>query len=76
MRLGAYFNGTGDGVGQWQSEPMRFVLPNDVAPGATATITVTLTAPTAKGTYTLRNRLVKENVAWFTPLQTTTITVN
>ena len=76
VRLGAYFNGTGDGVGQWQSEPMRFVLPNDVAPGATAIITVTLTAPTAKGTYTLRNRLVKENVAWFTPLQTTTITVN
>ena len=75
VRLGAYFNGTGDGVGNWQSEPMRFNLPNNVAPGASATINVSLTAPTTAGIYTLRNRLVQEYVAWFDDLLKTTVTV-
>jgi uncharacterized membrane protein len=76
VRLGVYFNGTSDAVGGWQTEPLRYVLPHDVAPGETVNITVTITAPSAPGTYILRNRLVKEYVSWFAPLQTTTVTVN
>ena len=75
VRLGAYFNGTSDAVGGWQTEPLRFNLPNNVSPGASATINVSLTAPTAAGTYTLRNRLVQENVSWFDDMLKTTVSV-
>ena len=75
VRLGAYFNGTSDAVGGWQTEPQRFNLPNNVAPGASATINVSLTAPSTAGTYTLRNRLVQENVSWFDDVLKSTVTV-
>jgi glucose/arabinose dehydrogenase len=73
--LGVYFDGTSDDIGAWASEPKRFSLPNDVAPGGSVTIQVTMTAPTAPGTYVLRHRMVKEFVNWFLPLQKTTVTV-
>ena len=75
VRLGAYFNGTGDDVGAWQTEPLRYALPGNVAPGASATINVSITAPTAPGTYTLRNRLVQEQVAWFADMLKTSVVV-
>ena len=53
----------------------RFALPNDVAPGASVTIQVTMTAPSAPGSYVLRHRMVKESVNWFVPLQKTAVTV-
>jgi len=52
--LGVYFTGTGDAPGQWTTEPMRAFLSSDLAPGASETITVTATAPSAPGVYVLR----------------------
>jgi glucose/arabinose dehydrogenase len=75
VHLGVYFDGNSDAIGDWATEPTRFQLSNDVAPGASATVTVTVTAPTTAGNYVLRQRLVKEQFAWFTPLQTTNVVV-
>ena len=54
----------------------RFNLPHDVAPGASVTISVSVTAPNQAGSYVLRHRMVKEQVAWFTQIQKTNVTVN
>jgi hypothetical protein len=75
VQLGAYFDGSSDAIGAWATEPKRFALPHDVAPGESITISVTMTAPSAPGTYVLRHRMVKEFVNWFNPLQKTTVTV-
>jgi glucose/arabinose dehydrogenase len=75
VHLGVYFNGNSDAIYDWTSEPIRFVLPQDVAPGASVTVTVTVTAPTTPGNYVLRQRLVKENVQWFDQLQATPVSV-
>jgi len=52
----------------------RTPLGADVAPNTTRTVSVTVTVPSAPGTYQLRIALVKEGVAWFPPSapQTTT----
>src|SRR5262249_38927761 len=55
--------------------PVRFVLPEDVPLGASATIVVTVTAPTAPGNYVLRQRMVKESVSWFSDLQKTNVVI-
>jgi glucose/arabinose dehydrogenase len=75
VHLGVYFDGNSDNIYDWQSEPLRFVLPNDVPPGASATIVVTATAPAAPGNYVLRQRMVKEFVGWFSDLQKTNVAV-
>lgn len=75
VRLGAYFDGTSDTIGAWPTEPRRISLPNDVLPGQSVTLTVTATAPTTAGTYTLRMRMVAEGTSWFTPLHKTTVAV-
>jgi len=75
VHLGVYFNGKSDAIGDWTSEPVRFSLASDVAPGGSATITITMTAPSAAGSYVLRQRLVKEQVSWFTQLQKTNVVV-
>jgi len=75
LDLGAYFDGTGDGIGQWQTEPIRAFLTADVAPRATGTILVTLAAPTTPGSYDLRLRMVEENLTWFDQFQKSTISV-
>jgi glucose/arabinose dehydrogenase len=64
VRLGVYFNGSSDAVYAWPSEPKRISLPYDVAPGASVTLNVLLTAPSISGTYTLRHRIVKEGIGW------------
>ncbi|MDE3103008.1 MAG: hypothetical protein KGJ98_12320, partial [Chloroflexota bacterium] len=46
-----------------------------VAPGAVATATAQITAPTTPGSYLLRLALVKEGVAWFPPSQVFPVTV-
>jgi hypothetical protein len=76
VRLGVYFGGSSDAVGAWPAEPKRYNLPFDVAPGQSATLTVKIAAPATGGSYTLRNRLVKENVSWFSSLQKTSVFVN
>lgn len=49
----------------WQSDA-RFVLPADVAPGATISMTVPVTAPGSMSATFLEAALVKENQLWFT----------
>jgi hypothetical protein len=75
VHLAAYFGGTSDACCTWSSEPIRFNLPNDLAPGASATITVTIAAPNATGSYVLRHRMVKEGVAWFDTMDKINVTV-
>ena len=43
----------------------RGALPNDVAPGQSAVVTVPIISPDAVGPYTLRLDLVQEGVTWF-----------
>jgi hypothetical protein len=69
VRLGVHFGNASDFPGDGWVTDQRFFLPNDVAPGAVATIQVNVTAPTTPGTYILRHRMVKENVAWFNQIQ-------
>lgn len=68
VRLGVHFGARSDepGVG-WVTDE-RFDLPRDIAPGASVTLRVTVTAP-GGGEFVLRHRLVKEEVAWFSDVQ-------
>lgn len=43
----------------------RALLPNDLMPGASATLRVTVLAPPEPGNYKLRFSMVQEHVAWF-----------
>ncbi len=74
--LGVYFNGGSDAIYDWPSEPIRLSLPNDVAPGQSVTVPVTITAPLVAGTYVLRHRMVQENVQWFSQLLKTNTVVD
>lgn len=74
VQLGFYYDAPNDLPFTWATEPLRAALPNDVAPGASVTVAVTLTAPMTSGTFTLRHRLVKEGISWFTQLNKRTIT--
>ena len=65
VNLAAYFDAASDIAGAWTSEPVRFALPHDVAPGASVIVPILITAPLAPGDHVLRIRLVKENMAWF-----------
>jgi glucose/arabinose dehydrogenase len=60
VRLAVWFGGSSDTPPTGASAPIRFDLPFDVLPGASATLTVSIAAPLTAGTYTLRNRLVHE----------------
>ena len=75
VRLGVYFDAPNDDVGSWSSEPVRFDLAGDVPPGGSATIQVTMTAPTSPGDHVLRFRLVSGNTTWFSQVLAQTITV-
>jgi glucose/arabinose dehydrogenase len=75
VRLGVYLDGTSDAAGAWTKEPLRFNLTRDIAPGASFTFQVTFKAPTTPGNYVLRQRMVKELVAWFDTMQKTNVAV-
>jgi glucose/arabinose dehydrogenase len=76
VHLAVYFGGASDAVGAWSVDPIRFNLPKDLAPGQRVTISVTMTAPLAKGSYILRLRMVKEGLPfWFTDMKKTNVTV-
>jgi uncharacterized membrane protein len=77
VRLGIHFATSGavtTGSG-WLTD-QRWVLPNDVPPGGSATITVSVTAPSTPGSYVLQAQMVKEQVAWFQQVQNTNVTVS
>ncbi|MFO0883434.1 MAG: hypothetical protein U0894_04485 [Pirellulales bacterium] len=73
VRLAAYFDAPSDQVGAWTSEPLRFTLPSDVAPGASVTVNMALAAPST-GDHVLRYRMVKASL-WSANLATAAITV-
>jgi glucose/arabinose dehydrogenase len=75
VRLGVYFGGDSDAVGAWPKEPQRFAMTRNIAPGQSFTFNVTIAAPTTPGNYILRDRLVKENVAWFDTIDKINVTV-
>jgi hypothetical protein len=54
----------------------RFVLPGDVPPGGSVTLNVQVTPPNTTGSFTLRQRMVKEYVAWFDQIQKTSVSVS
>jgi glucose/arabinose dehydrogenase len=60
VRLGVYFGGTSDAVGDWISPPILLTLSKDIAPGKSATFTVKIAAPATAGDYVLRNRMVQD----------------
>ena len=74
VRLGIHFASSATGW-NWATD-QRFTVPNDVAPGQTVTLNVTVKAPADGGAYILKHRMVKEGVAWFDQAQTTSVTVN
>lgn len=76
VRLGVHFGTASDWPHDGWATDQRFMLPNDVAPGASATIRVNVTAPTAPGNYVLRHRMVKEGVVWFDQIQKANVVVN
>lgn len=73
-KLAAYFSGKSDRVGDWTSEPVRFALANNVAPGQTIRVTVSMMAPAESGQVTLRHRLVTGQ-QWSTALTKNLLTV-
>ncbi|HLG69272.1 MAG TPA: carboxypeptidase regulatory-like domain-containing protein, partial [Chloroflexota bacterium] len=76
VRLGVEFGTQSDVPGDGWATDQRFDLPADVPAGGVLTLSVTVTAPPTPGTYVLRHRMVKENVAWFAQSQTTQVTVS
>jgi len=75
VRLGIHFGTASDVPGTGWATDQRFSLPADVAPGASVTLSVSVTAPLGGGSYVLRHRMVKEGVTWFDQIQKTNVTV-
>jgi hypothetical protein len=76
VRLGVEFGTASDFPGDGWATDQRFFLPNDVPSGGTVTLNAAVTAPSTGGNYVLRNRMVKENVAWFDQIQKTGVVVD
>jgi hypothetical protein len=74
VRLGVHFGGASDACCNWATDE-RFALPNDLPPGGSYTYTINVTAPSTGGPYVLRQQMVKENVAWFSQIHKTNVTV-
>jgi len=75
--LGIHFAAHGGGYPAsipWSTD-QRVVLPTSVAPNSSITLSVTVTAPTTPGTYTLEYQMVQEGVAWFSQFLDTSQTV-
>jgi uncharacterized protein YkwD len=60
--------------GSWATD-QRWALPANIAPGGSATIKVTVTAPGTAGSYTLQEEMVQESVAWFSTYLNSAVTV-
>jgi hypothetical protein len=55
---------------------LAFSIPNDVAPGASVTFSVTVTAPTTRGSMYLEAEMIKEHQFWFSEVAWIQITVS
>lgn len=53
----------------------RFYLPVDLAPGASYTLTLNVSAPAESGTYVLRHRMIKGDGEWFADIDKATVRV-
>ncbi len=60
--------------GTWATD-QRWALPSNILPGHSATIAVTVTAPSTAGSYTLQEEMVQEGVAWFAQYLNNAVTV-
>jgi hypothetical protein len=63
VRLGYHWADLANTIVVWDGQ--RSALPADVPVGGSATVAVTIPAPTKPGTYVLQLDLVREGVAWF-----------
>jgi hypothetical protein len=75
--LDVLFSSTGGGVNSgthytWQA----FSLPNDVASGASVTLTITVTAPSQAGSMYVEYQMAKTNQFWFDQYADVTATVS
>jgi spore germination protein YaaH len=71
VKLDLHFTTTPGGsayISRWATSQV-YALAADVAPGATATFTVTATAPSTAGTYYLEAEMFKNQQFWFTQAQ-------
>jgi hypothetical protein len=75
VRLGVSFGTSNDTAGVGWATDQRFSLPGDLAPGASVTLSLSVTPPAGTGSYVLRQRMVKEGLAWFEQMQKTSVTV-
>src|SRR5438132_1140644 len=59
----------------WKTS-QAFALPGSVNPGSSVTVTVTVTAPSSKGSMFLEAEMIKEHQFWFTQVSSAAVTVN
>jgi GH18 family chitinase len=82
VHLGLHFSRAGGGwplqvasyYSAWLTD-QRFALPNDLAPGATSTLSIIATAPSAFGPMVLEAEMVKEQKFWFEQWASTAVHV-
>jgi hypothetical protein len=79
VHLGIHFTTAGGGeavdYASWLTD-QRFVLPADVPPGGSATITVYVSAPNNSGSMFIEYQMVSENQFWFGQFQDVSVTVS
>ena len=77
VRLGVHFGTKGGGFPAsypWLTD-QRVSLAGDVAPGASVTLTIAVTAPSSGGNDVLEYQMVKENQFWFSQFSDVAVTV-
>jgi hypothetical protein len=78
VRLGVHFSSTGGGfgTGNWYTD-QRVSLPNDLGPGASVTLPITVTAPSSPiGNLVLEYQMVKEDQFWFAQFADVPVTIS
>jgi spore germination protein YaaH len=78
VELNLHFTSRTGGSGVMSSwfDSYSFQLPQDVAPGQSVTVTVTITAPTTKGSMYLEAQLFKNHNFWFQQWKGVPVTVS
>jgi hypothetical protein len=78
VHLGVHFAASGGGgsinYSSWSTD-QRFALPADLAPGASSTLSITVTAPAKSGNLVLEYQMVKEYQFWFDQYADVNVTV-